>query len=75
MHGPTPICIFKNIMNKELYVEIIRETFVLYLHTTFPEAGTHKFMQDSDPKHVSRYARDLANCDINWWNSSRVNPI
>ena len=51
-------------MNKELYVEIICETFVPYLHTTFPEAGTHRFMQDHDPKHVSRYIQDfLANSE------------
>ena len=75
MHGPTPICIFEGIMNKELYVEIIHETFVPYLHTTFPEASTHSFMQDNDPKHVSRYARDfLANSDINWWKTPAESP-
>lgn len=71
MHGPTPICI----MNKELYVEIIRETFLPYLHTAFPEADTHRFMQDNDPKHVSRYAQDfLANSNVNWWKTPAESP-
>lgn len=75
MHGPTPICIFEGIMNKELYVEIIRETFLPYLHTAFPEADTHRFMQDNDPKHVSRYAQDfLANSNVNWWKTPAESP-
>ena len=75
MHGPTPICIFEGIINKELYVEIIRETFLPYLHTAFPEADTHRFMQDNDPKHVSRYAQDfLANSNVNWWKTPAESP-
>lgn len=46
-------------MNKELYVEIIRETFLPYLHTAFPEADTHRFMQDNDPKRVQICSRLL----------------
>ena len=62
-------------MNKELYVEIIRETFLPYLCTAFPEADTHRFMQDNDSKHVSRYAQDfLANSDVNWWKTPAESP-
>ena len=62
-------------MNKELYVEIIRETFLPYLRTAFPEGDTHRFMQDNDPKHVSRYAQDfLANSDVNWWKTPAESP-
>ena len=75
MQGPTPICIFEGIMTKELYVCILRETLLPFLHTTFPEASTHRFMQDNDPKHVSRCAQDfLASNGVNWWKTPAESP-
>ena len=32
MQGPTPVCIFEGIMTMELYVSIIRNTLLPFLH-------------------------------------------
>ena len=76
--GPTQICIFEGIMDANLYLEILRTTLLPFLSSKFPMG--HYFMQDNDPKHVSRLAKDFfRDNNINWWKtppeSPDMNPI
>ena len=45
-------------MNAELYVEILRTTLLPSVSTLFPEKKFF-FMQDNDPKHTSKRAREF----------------
>ena len=76
--GRTGICIFEGIMDKFLFTEILDSTLVPFIEKKFP--GTHRFMQDNDPKHTSIHAQEfLKQKNINWWKppaeSPDLNPI
>ena len=59
-------------MKKELYVDILDKTLVPFLTTVLPD---HRFTQDNDPKHTSKYAKEwMANQDINWWKTPAESP-
>ena len=51
MRGATGICIFTGIMDKHLYIEILRDTLLLFISDVHPER--HCLMADNDPKHNS----------------------
>ena len=71
--GRTGICIFDGIMKKELYVEILEQTLLPFIHTTFPD--THKLMQDNDPKHTSLCARNwMEQNAVVWWKTPPESP-
>ena len=79
MKGRTGICIFDGIMKEELYVEILDETLLPFLHDKFGDSN-YRFMQDNDPKHVARLTRAwLQENEVNWWQtppeSPDINPI
>ena len=60
-------------MKKELYVEILEESLLPFIQSTYPD--THKFMQDNDPKHASSYARTwMEEKGVNWWKTPSESP-
>ena len=65
-------------MDKELYVDILEESRLPFIHDTYPD--NHYFMQDNDPKHSSNYAETwMAAKGVNRWKtppeSPDLNPI
>ena len=78
MRGRTGICIFEGIMNAPVYVEILEKTLIPFVSEVYPDG--HRFMQDNDPKHVSKLGQSfLSASNINWWRtppeSPDLNPI
>ena len=76
--GATRVCIFEGTMDAPFYVEILRHYLVPFIRSEFP--STHRLMQDNDPKHTSRLAKEFFERNqINWWKtppeSPDMNPI
>ena len=76
--GATDIHIFTGRMDSIYYQSILRDKLVPFISETFPEG--HRFMQDNDPKHVSRSTvMFMEENNINHWptppESPDMNPI
>ena len=76
--GATDIHIFTGIMDSTYYQSILKNYLVPFIQTVYPES--HRFMQDNDPKHVSRSTIQFMNDEnINYWptppESPDLNPI
>ena len=67
--GPSQLIIFEGIMDSEFYVEcVLRTGLVPFIEIFFPEG--HRFIQDNDPKHRSKRAKDfMAGNGVNWFSS------
>ena len=75
-------------MNAAGYINILENSLIPFLQDVYP--SHHRFMQDNDPKHTSRYVRmytHFLDCftnraaraffeenDINWWNTPPESP-
>lgn len=61
------------------YTRILERYLLPFIQEKFP-GGTHRFMQDNDPEHKSRLAKNFSEASqINWWKtppeSPNLNPI
>lgn len=73
-YGPTDICIFEGKMNAAMYVEILERALLPTLHRQQYRNG-HRFMQDNDPKHTSRMAKEFLETNgVNWWRTPPESP-
>ena len=50
------IVIFMGIMNATIYTDILQSALVPFIEGHYPDG--HRFQQDNDPKHTSRWAQD-----------------
>ena len=76
-HGPTELVIFEGIMDAVLYCRILETSLLPFIRNRLP---AHRFQQDNDPKHTSRYAKQFyIDNNVNWWEtppeSPDLNPI
>ena len=61
------------ITKKELYIEILEEALLPFIHNTYPDR--HKLMQDNDLKHTSLYAHTwMEENGIVWWKTPHDLP-
>lgn len=79
MKGPTNMVMFDGIMDAELYVKILKDGLLPSAQRLYP-GGSYLFMQDNDPKHTSKKAREFfENNGVVWWKtppeSPDLNPI
>ena len=73
--GPTNVCIFEGKMDAPLFCQILQRTFLPFIQKKFPSPTTHRFMQDNDSKHCSRYAQHFYEENgINWWRTPPESP-
>lgn len=71
--GATPVVIFTGIMNSTRYCSILEKGLLPFLQDVFPEG--HRFQQDNDPKHCSKFTKQfLQEKGVNWFRTPAESP-
>ena len=71
--GATPIVLFVGILNATRLAKIFDAGLVPFVQQVF--LTSHRFQQDNDPKHSSKYIRRyLQEKGINWWKTPAESP-
>ena len=78
MRGASPIVIFTQNLNATRYAKILDQALLPFIHTNFK--CRHRYQQDNDLKHTSRFIQDYFKRNkIKWWHtppeSPDLNPI
>ena len=76
--GATQIVVFTGVMTAIRYCTILEAGLLPFIKSVFPDS--HRFQQDNDPKHSSRYTQEfLQEKNVFWWatppESPDLNPI
>lgn len=73
MKGATQPCLFEGCMDADFYVHILESTLLPFIRSNFPTS--HRLMQDNDPKHCSKKAREfMMKNGVNWWVTPPESP-
>ena len=71
--GGTSVVVFKGILTCTRYCKILETALLSFVQAAFPDG--HRFQQDNDLKHTSKYTKYfLSNNHINWWETPVESP-
>ena len=69
--GATSVIIFTGTLTATRYTDILEAALIPFEEAHYPEQ--HRFQQDNDPKHTSRWSQNFfEEKSINWW---RIPPL